>query len=562
MNKINTFQGLRVVAFLTIFIWHLNGYMGISVVSFAEIAVTFFFMLSGFISRFTLDRHLKENDKSNIVKKSFKYAKNKMSKIYLIYLISLIIYIPLSVKNLIIEENIGILKYVLLFISNVFLLQAWKVKYFNEISYAGWYLSSLVFLYFVTISLAFIIKKINKNNKVLMNIILIVISFIGLFCYSRLVPSDTYYFYVFPVYRIFEYLIGMCIANIYLRTKNINIFNNKYIWTIVEFLIVAGGIYLIKETIGYSRGFVLSFTNILLCGLFIFVFMYQKGYISKLLSLKPIVLLGDISGEMYIIHNVFTAYILGVATRILPHNTYLAIFVDTFVLVLTIIISYVVHYKKYENIKKKLKTKLIHILGIFKRKKLKCKNFTIISNNCFAGVFYRNNALEYMSPTCGMFIMPEDYIKFIYNLKKYLNFELKEIKLDESNYKEYLGKIKYTGTIGKLNDIEIMFLHYKNFEEAKQKWERRSKRINFNNIIYKFNDQNNCTYEELEKFEKFEAKNKLCFTAKRYNNINSIVFTEFEKDGHVVNDSKEKIYKKYIDMYKYINERFGVNEKN
>ena len=210
----------------------------------------------------------------------------------------------------------------------------------------------------------------------------------------------------------------------------------------------------------------------------------------------------------------------------------------------------------------KLKNKLIRILGKFKKRKLKCKNFTIISNNCFGGVVYRNNALEYMSPTCGMFIMPKDYIKFIYNLKEYLEYELKEVKLEDSIHKEYLKEIDYPGIICKLNDIEIMFLHYKDFEEVKQKWERRSKRINFEKIIYKFNDQNYCTYDDLLKFEEFKAENKLCFTDKKYDNINSIIFTEFEKDGYILNDSKEKIYKKYIDMYKYINERFGVNEKN
>lgn len=44
--------------------------------------------------------------------------------------------------------------------------------------------------------------------------------------------------------------------------------------------------------------------------------------------------------------------------------------------------------------------------------------------------------------------------------------------------------------IGKLDDIEVVFLHYKSEEEAYQKWNRRKKRINYNNLIFKFNDMN------------------------------------------------------------------------
>ena len=54
-----------------------------------------------------------------------------------------------------------------------------------------------------------------------------------------------------------------------------------------------------------------------------------------------------------------------------------------------------------------------------RNKKLKNKNFTIISNNCWGGMIYESYNLRKDSPTIGLFIMPKDYIKFIKNLKKY-----------------------------------------------------------------------------------------------------------------------------------------------
>lgn len=191
-------------------------------------------------------------------------------------------------------------------------------------------------------------------------------------------------------------------------------------------------------------------------------------------------------------------------------------------------------------------------IGKINNARIKNKDISIISNNCFGGIFCRNNNLKYLSPTCGMFFIGREYIKFIYNMKYYLEQELCFINILDSNYSDYLKKIQYKGLIGKLGDLEICFLHYKNEDEAREKWNRRKKRINFDKIVYKFNDQNMCTYEDLKKFDEFEAKNKICFTAKKYNEFNTIQIEKYKKYEYVLDDIKS--YKKYFDMYKFINQ--------
>lgn len=209
---------------------------------------------------------------------------------------------------------------------------------------------------------------------------------------------------------------------------------------------------------------------------------------------------------------------------------------------------------KEKKFKKKLKDLYFKVVGEIKKKKLTNTDFTIISNNCFGGVVYRNNHLPYYSPTCGLFFMAPEYIKFIYNIKKYTcNVEIKKVDIEESKYAEYLKENKYDGIIGKINDLEICFLHYNTIEEANEKWNRRSKRINWDKIIYKFNDQNLCTYKELEEFNKFNAENKICFTAKKYENIDTIQLKQYENEQFVKSDTKESDYKKYFDIYEYIN---------
>lgn len=190
-------------------------------------------------------------------------------------------------------------------------------------------------------------------------------------------------------------------------------------------------------------------------------------------------------------------------------------------------------------------------IGRINNKKLKNKNVTIISNNCWGGVFYRNNNLEYLSPTLGMFFISSEYIKFINNLKHYVDSTLTFIDLEESKYKDYLKKIQYSSIIGKIDDVEICFLHYKSKDEALEKWNRRKMRINYDNIVYKFNDQNLCTYDDLKQFEKFNAKNKICFTAKKYKEFNTIQLKKYQKYEYVLDDIKS--YKKYINIYDFFN---------
>ena len=191
-------------------------------------------------------------------------------------------------------------------------------------------------------------------------------------------------------------------------------------------------------------------------------------------------------------------------------------------------------------------------IGNFNNKRLKNKDISIISNNCWGGIFCRNNNLQYLSPTCGLFFIGKEYIKFIYNMRYYLKKNLNFISINDSKYYDYLKKIQYKGLIGKLDDLEICFLHYNSEDEAIEKWNRRKERINYNKIIYKFNDQNMCTYEDLKKFNEFKANNKICFTAKKYEEFDTIQVKEYEKYEYVLDDIKS--YKKYFNFYKFINE--------
>lgn len=157
-------------------------------------------------------------------------------------------------------------------------------------------------------------------------------------------------------------------------------------------------------------------------------------------------------------------------------------------------------------------------------KKLKCKEFTIISNNCWGGMVYESYGLPKQSPTVGLFFMADDYLKFISDLKGYINSELRFIEPSASKWKDApeISGDKRCGTypIGLLSngidEVEIFFLHFHSKEEAKEKWDRRCARIRWDKLLIKFNDQNGCSEEHIERFAGLDFENKLFFTSKRW----------------------------------------------
>ena len=166
--------------------------------------------------------------------------------------------------------------------------------------------------------------------------------------------------------------------------------------------------------------------------------------------------------------------------------------------------------------KQNLRKFIEKILVPIRRSKLKSTDFTIISNNCWAGKVYQRYGLPYTSPTVGLFFWAEDYIKFVSKLKYYMSLEISMIPATESKHYDMLVKRNQLPCpVGKLDDIEVVFLHYKTEEEAKEKWDRRKKRINWNNLYIKFSMMNCCNEEHLNAFENIDHKAKVTFVNRK-----------------------------------------------
>ncbi len=220
--------------------------------------------------------------------------------------------------------------------------------------------------------------------------------------------------------------------------------------------------------------------------------------------------------------------------------------------------------KLTKQICEKTKKFFFEIRRFFVKRSIKNKNFSVISNNCWAGRVYQYLDMPYLSPTAGLYFFAPDYIKFVSDLRRYLATELRFIEAEESKYYEELKKRNQTDKpIAVLDDVEIVFLHYKTQEEAAEKWNRRKERVNYDNIIIKFSRMNLCTDKEIDAFCDLPFKNKFVFNTKKNNRRECEFFWKGNiKDGEIKNDTIP--FPNRIKLKKFLNktpESYNLNCK-
>ena len=187
-------------------------------------------------------------------------------------------------------------------------------------------------------------------------------------------------------------------------------------------------------------------------------------------------------------------------------------------------------------------------------KSVKDKNFTIVSNNCWGSELYRDMGLMYNTPFVAVIIYAPCYIKLLSNLKEYLESPLTFTNVSRYDLANEERKTRLY-PIGLLKeDIEIHFYHIFNELEAKEKWNRRVKRINWENLFIVFCGEKCCTEEILEEFEKLDFPYKVCFTAKKYPRLKStIAIKEYANNGA----SMYYISRKYFNVASWLNKESG-----
>ncbi len=186
-----------------------------------------------------------------------------------------------------------------------------------------------------------------------------------------------------------------------------------------------------------------------------------------------------------------------------------------------------------------------------KRKRNKNTDISIIANNCVGGIIYSDLGLRFLSPTINLLFSSYDYFEFLNHLEYYLDCDLIQKQLPEFSYP--IGVLQRGET-----EIVLHFMHYKTFEEAKQKWNERCKRVNFNNlyVIFEYSGDIDCNHAYYLKFKQlpFEKKRMLAYAPGIYDE--EVVHCPFYHDnyhsGKILEYPTRSSKKRFLDHFDYV----------
>lgn len=311
-EKIIQLQALRGIAFIGILLTHTN------ICDCGALFVSVFIILSGFLEYY----HYYDIDIDCKFKNCLNFSIKKIKKLYPLHILTMCFSIVLKVIDLIKDFSLRVVfTTIAKVIINVLLLQSLfplKTIYFS-LNGVAWYLSLSTFLYLLFPLIKKLIIRLNKYNTVCIMLIVFLIQFLSSYLSSKIIfPfSDNFmrwFNYIFPLYRAFDFFNGCLLGKIYIDHRNDKKDSHRFLFSLLEVLlvfliIVAQYIftykitYLGQEFMRYSVLF--SPISILV----VYLFIKNEGIVTKMLSNKWLIWLGNISSYCYLIHQILLSYI-------------------------------------------------------------------------------------------------------------------------------------------------------------------------------------------------------------------------------------------------------------
>jgi len=286
------------------------------------IGVSFFFILSGFILAYNYQDGIQ---KTQISKRTFYQA--RFARIFPLHVLTLIISLPLTYSVFVHNKSLWFSQAV----TNLTLTQSYipiKSIYFSFNS-PSWSLSDEMFFYLVFPFLMTLIPKVRNYKH------LLILSIIAFPLLTLIIPEKAYHqiFYINPFARVIDFIIGIVVFNIYqtFSKKELKINYNYFELSAILLLLL---FFLFHQSIAKVARY--SFYYWLPMGYLIFSFSFQKGKISKFLSRKIFIHLGEISFGFYMFHQLVLRYFSRINGKILHVENDILIVIITFTISLVI----------------------------------------------------------------------------------------------------------------------------------------------------------------------------------------------------------------------------------
>lgn len=294
-QKIDSLTGLRFCAAYMVLLSHVFGKYFLGLINGGCVSVQLFFTLSGFVMYLN---YIDKIEKRRIDFKTFFLL--RVIRLYPVYLMAITGYL---LFNFHFTHSYRLFSY---YFANVFMIQSWvgDMAYaFSLIDAPSWSVSNEMFFYVVFFFVAYTLP-VKKAFKVFIAYLIINIFII---CYLETRPdliSFKWVWYINPLFRVCDFLVGYFVGYLFLRFQYARIF----IWSrwhtlsgILALLILFGSQFILPMSVYWYSIFLTS----LVSAYVILNLAFNKGVLSKILSTRLMVVLGDSSYTLYLIHYFF-----------------------------------------------------------------------------------------------------------------------------------------------------------------------------------------------------------------------------------------------------------------
>ncbi len=296
-----------------VFLWHAQflhwlqlGYAGVG----------FFYILSGFILTYVYFSKLRHGATNSVQVKRFYVA--RIAKLYPVHILTFFAALPLVLPAIqYIFPDHTKASFLGAALSNLSLTQSWVPSNSVNFSFNGvaWSISVEMFFYLLFPLAILLVSKYHRFFTIKRSIVVM----IGLWATLVLLLApqqaviDQWNFYIFPIMRLPDFIMGVLIGNIFLRLRHsaVATYNLERIkhWTRLEVLamlmLVMGLLLgtLMPQPLRFAV-WLMPFWSVL-----IFVYAQQRGHLSRLLQWRPLVFLGEASFSFYMTHQLIIRYI-------------------------------------------------------------------------------------------------------------------------------------------------------------------------------------------------------------------------------------------------------------
>lgn len=183
-----------------------------------------------------------------------------------------------------------------------------------------------------------------------------------------------------------------------------------------------------------------------------------------------------------------------------------------------------------------------------KAKRCKNQSICLLCNNCTGGVILHDLGLRFNTPTINIGIRNQDeFMYFIENVEHFIDSDVYEIDIEK--YHLPAGYVMYDN-----KSVDVVFTHYKTFEEGRHKWLERIKRIDLNHI-YIIYEGPALSDSFLERFSRLPYKKVILSSRREKNNYtfyHGFKFYEKWKPGMILEYKSWFSVKRFLDDFDYV----------